>query len=75
VAKKVYITIESDRPHETLDSTLDNLQTERGVTYAEGSVGRGGTTKKRRYAMEKLFTGVQPEDYALTSEEKRSLAK
>lgn len=61
--KKVYLTIESDRPQETLNSTLDNLQTERGVTYAEGRIGRSGSKQKRRYELEKLFSGPQPEDF------------
>lgn len=65
MAKKVYITIESERPQETLSSTLDNLQTEPGVTYAEGHIGRTGSTTKRRYELEKLFSGVQPEDYRI----------
>lgn len=72
MSKKVYITIESECPQQTLDSTLDNLQTERGVTYAEGKVGRGGKTQKRRYALEKLFSGVQPEDYEIRAERRAS---
>lgn len=63
LAKKVYVTIESSTPRETLDRTLDILQDEKNVTYAEGHVGRTGEKKKRRYSLEKLFSGVQPEDF------------
>jgi len=61
--KKIYMTIESDRPQRTLDNTLKRLEDEPGVTYAQGHVGRGGKVQKRRYELEKLFSGVQPEDY------------
>lgn len=66
MAKKVYVTIESSEPQKTLDNTLRMLENERGVTYAEGHIGRGGSTQKRRYELEGLFSGRQPEDYVTT---------
>ena len=67
--KKVYITVETAQPLKTLDTILDTLDGEPGVTYAEGRIGWSGSTKKRRYELERLFSGVQPEDYGIKPRE------
>lgn len=63
MSKKVYVTIEADNPQTALDKVLNMLQNVKGVTFASGYVGRTGKPKTRRYSLEKLFSGRQPEDF------------
>lgn len=70
--KKVYMTIETERPHDTLATVLDNLDGEEGVVYAEGRIGWSGQTEKRRYELEKQFQGLQPEDFGIKRQEQAS---
>lgn len=63
---KVHVTIGVERhisAERLRDKVLEALAVIEGVEWARAHVGLTGETKERRYALEKLFSGVQPEDY------------
>ena len=45
------------------DEVLEALARVQGIEWGRAHVGITGDAKTRRYALEKLFSGVQPEDY------------
>lgn len=64
---KVHVTIGVERrvsAERLRDEVLEALSLIEGIEWARAHVGFAGDSKTRRYALEKLFNGVQPEDYA-----------
>lgn len=62
---KVHVTIgvERAKSERLRDEVLEALARVQGIEWARAHVGFTGDAKERRYALEALFSGVQPEDY------------
>lgn len=67
---KVHVTIgvEGRSAERLRDEVLEALSLVDGIEWGRAHVGITGDTKERRYKLERLFSGVQPEDYGLTRE-------